>query len=188
MQKLSLAVRIAVLMAVTIPAAHAQDRTIRKELVVEAPLEEVWKAWTTEEGAATFFGRAAHIDLTVGGLYEIFFSPDLPYGDRGAEGLKVHSIVPRKMLAFQWNAPSEYPVIRRLHTLVFIRFESVGSGKTRLRLDNIGYGEGPEWDKAYDYFVAAWDLVLGRLKRRFTDGPIDWDNPYRPTESFSIRE
>lgn len=51
----------------------------------------------------------------------------------------------------------------------------------------VGWGEGPDWDKALAYFEAAWDVVLGRLKLRFETGPIDWSNPPSPTASLSIR-
>jgi len=39
-------------------------------------------------------------------------------------------------------------------------------------------GEGGEWDQAFDYFTRDWgEIVLPRLKYRFEDGPIDWENP-----------
>ena len=41
-----------------------------------------------------------------------------------------------------------------------------------------GWGSGSEWDRAFDYFEAAWKhVVLPRLKYSFVHGPIDWQNP-----------
>ena len=61
-----------------------------------------------------------------------------------------------------------------MHTVVFLRFEEMGPGRTRLVLRHSGWGVGEEWDKAYAYFDRAWDAVLGNLRYRFAVGPVDW--------------
>ncbi|MBI3665757.1 MAG: SRPBCC domain-containing protein [Acidobacteria bacterium] len=167
--------------------ALAEERVIRKQVVVDASLAEVWKAWTTSDGAATFFAPQANIEARLGGAYELYFFPDQPQGLRGAEGCQVHSIVPMKSLAFTWGAPPQFPDIRNsgLHTLVFLRFEELGPRKVRVHFTELGWGEGEQWDKVYNYFVEAWDVVLGRLKHRFASGPLDWAHPPRPTESLA---
>ena len=56
----------------------AGERSLEKAVVISASLPDVWHAWTTEEGAETFFGPNANIDPTLGGHYEIYFAPDQP--------------------------------------------------------------------------------------------------------------
>lgn len=167
----------------------AEERAIRKEVVVDAPLAEVWNAWTTDQGAATFFAPQASIEAKLGGRYELYFSPNQPPGLRGAEGCKIQSIVPMKSLAFTWNAPPRFADIRKndLHTLVFLRFEELGPRNVRIHFTQLGWGEGNEWGAVYNYFVEAWDVVLGRLKYRFANGPVDWSALPRPTESLAVR-
>ena len=46
--------------------------------------------------------------------------------------------------------------------------------QTRVTLTHTGWGDGGEWDKAYDYFDRAWGTVLENLQRRFDTGPRDW--------------
>ncbi len=58
----------------------------------------------------------------------------------------------------------------------------------KVHFTQLGWGEGEQWDKVFDYFTEAWDIVLGRLQYRFSAGPIDWDNPYQPTASLSVKE
>ena len=49
---------------------------------------------------------------------------------------------------------------------------------TKLTFVHSGWGTGPEWDKAYDYFDNAWrTFVLPLLKHRVANGPIDWSKP-----------
>jgi len=50
-----------------------------------------------------------------------------------------------------------------------------GEGASRLRFTQLGWGDGPEWDAAYDYFDRAWaGFVLPALVYRFEKGPLDW--------------
>jgi uncharacterized protein YndB with AHSA1/START domain len=47
---------------------EAGDRILRAEMDIPAPVEQVWRAWTTEEGIRSFFAPAARVDLRVDGL------------------------------------------------------------------------------------------------------------------------
>lgn len=64
--------------------------------------------------------------------------------------------------------------MRKVHTRVVIELEALGSRQTRVRLTHDSFGWGEEWDKTFVYFDRAWDYVLGNLKKRFDEGPIDW--------------
>lgn len=157
---------------------HNPDRVIRGEVIVEARVDAVWEAWTTEEGIKSFFAPACNVDLRVDGLYEILFNPDAEPGWRGAEGMRIMAFQPKKMLAFTWNAPPDLSNVRDQLTHVVIRLFELPEGRTRVTLAHDGWGEGEEWDKAFAYFVRAWkDVVLPRLKYRFSIGPIDWKDP-----------
>jgi uncharacterized protein YndB with AHSA1/START domain len=159
---------------------HDQSRVITDEVVVEAGIDAVWKAWTTEEGLKTFFAPASRVDLRVDGSYEILFAPDASAGERGAEGVRILALQPKKMLAFTWNAPPHMPEVRKQWTHVVIRFEEIAGDRTKVSLSHDGWGEGGEWDQAFDYFTRAWKkLVLPRLVYSFAVGPVDWQNPPR---------
>ena len=60
---------------------------------VQAPVAEVFKAWTTEEGITTFFAPKGKVDLRVDGTYDIWFNPTGKPGERGAEGMRILDIV-----------------------------------------------------------------------------------------------
>lgn len=166
----------------------ALNRSIEKEVVVDGSLDEVWNAWTTNEGARTFFSSHTNIYPKLGAPYEIYFGPEKPYGKQGGEGCRIHSLVPMKLLAFTWNAPPQFPTIREpeLHTIVYLQFEALGAKKTKVHFSQRGWGEGDEWGQVFAYFAKAWDIVLGRLKIRFSSGPLDWKNPPVPTESLNV--
>lgn len=153
-------------------------KQIHLQVVISAPISEVWEAWTTEKGAKTFFAPDCRIDLRVGGAYEIYFDPSAPEGERGGEGLTILAIQGEKMLSFTWNAPPSLPEVRGQLTHVSVRFKPAGERTTLLSLEHDGWGEGGQWDQAFEYFTRAWgEVVLPRLQYRFELGPVDWDNP-----------
>jgi len=99
--------------AVVNGANEILGRVIRKEAKVNASVEKVWKAWTTSEGTATFFAPKARIELTLGGSYELNFDLQVPKGSHGGEGCRLLSFLPMEMLWFEWNAPPQFPMVRK---------------------------------------------------------------------------
>jgi len=136
--------------------------------VINAPVEEVWKAWTTAAGIESFFApKAARVEPVPGGAFELWFGVNNPEGSRGSEGCLVHSVRPMEQLVFEWNAPPDLPTIRRLRTLVYLDFKPLPGGRTELTLCNFGYGDGPDWAKARAYFEQAWPAVMGNLEKKY---------------------
>ncbi|MDH4222485.1 MAG: SRPBCC domain-containing protein [candidate division Zixibacteria bacterium] len=152
------------------------DKILRKEIIVAASLKEVWDAWTTTQGVKSFFSSQAKVELVVGGAYEIYFDLKAPYGSKGSEGCKVLSFLPREMLSFEWNAPPDFGKLRGQHTRVILLFKELKSGRVKVILSHLGWGKGKNWDKLYEYFDQAWSYVLDNLKKRFTEGPINWSS------------
>jgi uncharacterized protein YndB with AHSA1/START domain len=143
---------------------------------VQASINDVWQAWATREGILSFFAPDCRIELVPGGAYEMYFNLDAATGDRGGEECRLLAIEEPLMLSFTWNAPTEFPNVRRQKTHVTVRLEQMSIRETRVTLLHDGWGTGEEWQAAQAYFERAWgQVVLPRLQKRFTDGPIHWD-------------
>jgi uncharacterized protein YndB with AHSA1/START domain len=154
--------------------AFAAERAIDQEVVVAAKVDAVYRAWTTSEGVKTFFAPDARVELAVDGPFEVYINPYAPPGLKGADNMRVIGFQENKMLSFTWNAPPSLPEARKQRTIVILRFQPEGDGKTRVQLHHVGWGEGGEWDKAYEYFSNAWPRVMANLQKRFAEGPVDW--------------
>jgi len=156
------------------PAAIVKTRT------VGAGRADVWSAFTTSEGATTFFARGARIELRRGGVYEIYFNPDADPGDRGSEGCRVLSYLDGRMISFTWNAPPTFPELRWQRTFVVVELADgdadatadTAGARTSVTLTHAGWREGEEWEALFSYFDRAWDVVLGNLEKRFAGGPL----------------
>jgi uncharacterized protein YndB with AHSA1/START domain len=147
-------------------------RAVRVEGTVDAPVREVWRVWTTSDGAEEFFAQKANIDLRIGGPYEIQFNPNDERS--GTKGLKILSYAPQEMISFQWNAPPEMPVVRNGGTWVVVEMRPEGANQTHVTVTHFGFREGAHWEEGYVHFQQGWSDLMKRLERRFTDGPIDW--------------
>jgi uncharacterized protein YndB with AHSA1/START domain len=149
-------------------------RAIRYRVDVPAPIEQVWAAWTEPARIREWFARGAHVELKALGRYEILFSPDAPPGSRGAEGNLVLAVQAPQMLSFTWDAPPHLPLARAQRTSVVLHLQALAPDSTRVWFAQTGWGQGGEWDAAFDYFTGAWTSVLALLHHRFAVGPIDW--------------
>jgi len=154
--------------------AIGTERAIDKEVVVAAPIESVWQAWTTRAGIRTFFAPDAEIDARVGGAFHIHINPYAEPGMKGADDMRYMALQPPTMLSFDWNAPPSLPEVRAQRTFVVVRLAPVDAKSTRVTLHHTGWGTGGQWDDTYAYFDRAWNTVLGNLKKSFDSGPIDW--------------
>jgi len=166
------------LMAQSMPpyqyAEEPSGKELRKEVIVNASLDDIWQAWTTTKGINTFFSPSARVELRQGGPFEIYFLDENPYGLKGSEDCKILAYLPKKMLSFEWNGPAQFGILRYKKTQVNLFFEEITPGKVKVEFIQHGWGTGEDWDKLYTYFDKAWDWVLSSLVKRFNEGPLDW--------------
>ena len=113
-------IRIALmLLGLATPArAAAPQRVLTAEVLVPAPVDPVWAAWTTNDGIATFFAPKSQVDLRVDGTYSIYFNPEAKPGERGAENMRIVALDPMRRFAFTWSAPTSIPTVRDRKSVV----------------------------------------------------------------------
>jgi uncharacterized protein YndB with AHSA1/START domain len=177
----------AVLACLAALAAAAGEKMLVKEVVVKASVEEVFKAWTTSDGVASFFAPEAHIEPRPEGRFEVYMNPYARPGMKGADDMRVLAVQPGKLLSFTWNAPPHLAEARKQRTVVILRFAPADGG-TAVTLTQVGWGEGGEWDQSYQYFDKAWANVLANLQRRFAEGPIDFTEWRKRMRAFQDSE
>ncbi|MGZ8259817.1 MAG: SRPBCC family protein [Caldimonas sp.] len=165
---------LAVVLAGAAAAAPAAERALDKEVVVAAPIEAVWQAWTTRAGVRSFFAPDAEVDARPGGAFHIHINPFAAPGLKGADDMRFMALQRPTMLSFDWNAPPSLPEVRAQRTFVVVRLAPLAATSTRVTLHHSGWGEGGQWEQTYAYFDRAWGNVLASLKTSFEKGPIDW--------------
>lgn len=163
------------LTSVIVLTPSPETRYIHKKIDVQAPLPDVWRAWTTVEGVKAFFGNDARIEMKIGGAYEIHFNMDKPEGQRGTDGSKLLAFVPERMLAFEWGIPRHFPEVRKNanqlwnRTWVVVFFNALDETHTEVEVNHMGLGVGDKWDDVNNFLDYNWDAILKRLNQSFTE-------------------
>lgn len=154
------------------------DKRLIFQFTIDAPVEEVYKSWTTLEGIKSFFAPGGSVELKNFGNFHIYFFPDAPAGQRGSENNVVLSYEENKMFSFTWDFPPSLMDLRNnQRTVVLIRLNKIDENKTEFLFIQSGWGSSEDWINGYNYFKKAWgDVVLARLKYKFEKGAIDWNN------------
>jgi uncharacterized protein YndB with AHSA1/START domain len=135
---------------------------IEREVLIEAPLEAVWRTITEPDQITLWF--ADRVELTV----EPGARGYMGFGDQGGP-VVVEVVDPPKRFSFRWNHPAgEEPVIGN-SVLVEFTLASETEGRTRLRVTESGH-EQRDWldaeKKRYaDEHTDGWGKFLDRLSR-----------------------
>ncbi|MDX2177511.1 MAG: SRPBCC domain-containing protein [Candidatus Sumerlaeia bacterium] len=147
--------------------APIREQRITKTAELHCTLDEAWDAWTSSEGMAAWWVEESRIDPRPGGKFELYMGPGEP-GQRGSEGCRVLSVLPKRMFSFEWNAPPSFPEWRaKRKNHVVLEFAESAPGKVSVTLTHLGWQEDEESQKVYAYFDRAWGYVMGLLEKRF---------------------
>jgi uncharacterized protein YndB with AHSA1/START domain len=134
---------------------------IEREILIEAPVEVVWRIVTEPDQIKQWFSDEVELDLTVGGEGRFKFSADVSYH------LQVETLDPPRRFAFRWVQPERARVDSRNSMLVEFTLEPE-AGNTRLRViesgfDTIDWSDERKAKYAEDH-SKGWQLLLGRLR------------------------
>jgi uncharacterized protein YndB with AHSA1/START domain len=139
------------------------------EGVIDAPVEAVWAAFTTNEGQESWNVAHAEIDLKIGGLMRTHYAANGKIGDPQTIENTILCFEPNRMLAIQVkNPPANFPfknVIQKMWTV--IHFEEAGPSRTKLRIDGNGYGSDEESGKLRKFFEYGNAYTLKKLQEKF---------------------
>jgi uncharacterized protein YndB with AHSA1/START domain len=152
---------------VTVAKLTHPDKALRFEVTVAGSLDDVWTAFTTSEGLATWLWRDTRVDARPGGDWIATFP-------QSTGGGTIVSLVPKKQLVIAALAPEQFPAVRAARTRAVFEFAPITTSSTRVTLVQTGWKSGEEWDAAYEYLAGGNAELLTQLYQRFASGPIAW--------------
>lgn len=139
------------------------------EAIVKAPVEAVWKVWTTAEGFKAIGVAHAEVDLRVGGLMRTHYDPKGVLGDEGTIENKIIAYEPLRMLAVRIHKPpAKFPFKTAWRdTWTVVTLTDLGDGRTHVRCAGIGYTADPESQAMRRFFKMGNDFTLKKLQAHF---------------------
>lgn len=152
-------------------------RVLRQSIEVPASLPEVWRALTTTEGIRSWAVPVAEVDFRLGGIWESSYRLDARIGDPDNIRNRFISYLPMKMISIQAvQAPPGFPHPELLSELFsVIELEELAPDRVRVTISGVGYRQGGGYDEIYRHFDAGNAWSLEQLRKRFVEGPVDWE-------------
>jgi uncharacterized protein YndB with AHSA1/START domain len=173
----SVAARITIACVAANAFAHS-DRALVQEAVIDAPVAEVWKLFTTSEGARQWMAPRIEIDLRVGGDFRSSYNPQSTLDDEHTIINRTLSYLPERMLSIQnVQAPAgfQHPELF-IQTWSVMTFNVMDEQRTRVRIAGLNYGEGAEWDVLYAHFERGNAYLLRLLAEVASAHVGSWSN------------
>ncbi|MFZ6818533.1 SRPBCC family protein [Undibacterium sp. Ji22W] len=166
--KNTLLVAISVALATSLATA-AELPPIEAIGVVNAPVREVWKAWTTADGLKAWLAPHAEFDLRLGGLMRTNYSKSGSLSDDGTIENRVLAFESERMIAIQVSrAPTKFPfpnAVKNMWTVLY--FLPDGESRTTLRIVGLGFSDDPESAKMREFFKRGNEYTLSELQKYY---------------------
>jgi len=150
-------------------AAHADDVAFVNEGIVDAPIAEVWKIWSTSEGYRVLGPALADVDLRVGGTIRSRYRADGVLGDAETIENVILAYEPPTMMAIQIKKPpATFPfkeAWRKPWTVLTL--VPLEDGRTLIRAASLGYGTDEESLAMRRFFEAGNQQSIEQVQRHF---------------------
>ena len=149
--------------------ASADEISFVNEGVVPAPIDEVWKVFTTSEGYKALGPALAEVDLRVGGTIRSRYRADGTLGDAETIENAILAYEPPTMIAmriqktpatFQFKEAWKKPWTVTTPT-------PVDGGQTHIRATSLGYGSDEESLAMRRFFERGNQQTIDNLRRHF---------------------
>lgn len=159
----------ATLTFLTVAGVAQADRPLIHEGVVNAPLSQVWAAFTTKPGLESWLAPHAEIELKIGAAMHTQHGPVGSTADASAITNTILSYEPERMISFKVaKFPQGFPfptAIRNMWTVVY--FEAQDASTTRIREVCLGIGADDESQKMREFFDYNNAVTLKILQTKF---------------------
>jgi uncharacterized protein YndB with AHSA1/START domain len=163
--------RWALLLAVAMGAgAHAADEvSFVNEGVVDAPVAEVWKIFSTSEGYKVLGPALAAVDLKIGGTIRSRYRSDGTLGDAETIENLILAYEPPTMMAIRiQKPPASFPFKAAWkNPWTVITLTPVDGGRTAVRVTSLGYGADEESLAMRRFFAAGNQQTIDTLRTHF---------------------
>lgn len=148
------------------------DQPLVSTQVINAPVADVWKAFTTTEGIKSWMVAEGDVDLRIGGKFRTGYQPGTDLNGPNAIENTILAFDPERMITIQnTKAPEKFPfkkAIAEVWTVIY--FESLSAKQTRVTSRMLGYRQEDEFIKMRRFFMDGNKQTLEELKKHFEKG------------------
>lgn len=152
-----------VLVAVSL---NAEESRVVDEYVIDASIDVVWKAFSTNEGLKSWAAPLADIDLRIGGKWRANYNSDGVLGDETTIENTILCYDPKRMLSLKATKfPKDFQFAEAAkETWSIFYFETLSDAKTKITIVGLGYTDTEQSLKMRSFFKPANKYSMDQLK------------------------
>ena len=149
-----------------IDSTASPELVLIQELKVNAPLEDVWTAYTTKEGWEKWAVPLAEVDLRVGGYIRSNYNAEGVIGDSTTIVTHIINYVPNKLITLQAELSDNFPQFMKedakdLYNVIYL--DELENGETQIKSFGIGYKNNPKYMSLMKFFIQGNEKTLMQL-------------------------
>lgn len=148
--------------------ADAEEQTLVTESIINAPVSEVWRLFTTSAGLESWMAPHADIDLKVAGLMRVNYEANGTLDDDATVVREILSFEPERMLSFRAHRTAQdsgYLTEGMWWVIYFQPLEP--GGMTNVRIVTLGYPDAAKWAEAKEFYRKDSADTLEQLQAKF---------------------
>jgi uncharacterized protein YndB with AHSA1/START domain len=144
----------------------SNERVLQLSIVVPLEVQEVWKYFSTDAKLSEWIAPIAHIELKNGGSIVTNYDKTKPLSDSSSIKLGIISYLENELLILKVDLNNNFS--KKLqdgdqHLQEIIQFVPSSPGKTKIISSMIGWGQGKDWEKTYDFFLKGNEWTYKEL-------------------------
>lgn len=164
-------IRIRVVLATLMMTSNTWGQSVDPlvhEGSIGAPIETVWRAWTTSEGLRSWLAPHAEIELRIGGKMRTNYNAAGSLSDAQTIENTILSYEPYRMLSFRvTKAPADFPfadVVKDMWTVIY--FESPEPTQTIVRVVSLGFTAATQSQAMRAFFDQGNAATIRQMQER----------------------
>lgn len=151
------------------PARAVDTSPLVHEADLNAPVDEVWRVFSTAEGLKKLGVAQARVDFRVGGKMQSSYNAQAVLGDEGSIENTIIAFEPMRMVAWRISKPPKgFPYMAAYKDVwSVVTLTDLGDGRTHLRLAQVGYTADEESQQMREFFEKGNGWVLKKLQAQY---------------------
>jgi hypothetical protein len=132
------------------------ERAVRVDATFSQSPEITWKYFATEDGLRCWAAPVIRLDLRIGGSLQSNYHKTAAIGDPGTISLGIINYVENEIMTYKVHLNDDFSAQLRAqdgNLQEIIQLKRLRNGGTQLVSTMVGWGKGPEWDKAVAFFA-----------------------------------
>jgi uncharacterized protein YndB with AHSA1/START domain len=145
---------------------EAGEKVLRLETILPMGISASWQLFTTDQKLKTWLAPVVHIELKTGGYIVTNYDSTKKLTDKSSIHSRIINFITNEMLILKVNLNDNFPksaIAADSNLQHIIQLFEIDSQHTKIISSMVGFGNGSDWDKTYDFFLKGNTWTFGEL-------------------------